>query len=108
MKKPPGTHIATSDTTSITVRGRDLVGDLIGQRTFTEMLYFLVGHRFPTEGQTRVLDACLVTLMEHGWTPTSIVARMIDLQGYYQQPVLADPYPNGASGYNSIHVNVTS
>lgn len=71
------THIATSDATSITVRGRDLVADLIGQRSFTEMLYFLVCHRFPSAGETRVLDACLVTLMEHGWTPTSIITRLM-------------------------------
>lgn len=71
------THIATSDTSTITVRGKDLVHELIGRHGFTETLYFLICNRMPTAGQTRVLDACLVTLMEHGWTPTSIVARMI-------------------------------
>lgn len=70
------TRIATSDETSITVRGKDLVHELVGQRSFTEMLYFLTVHRFPTPGETRVLDACLVVLMEHGWTPSSIIARM--------------------------------
>lgn len=70
------THIATSDATSITVRGHDLVNDLIGKRSFTEMIYFLVCGRMPTANQARVLDACLITLMEHGWTPTSIIARL--------------------------------
>lgn len=70
------TSIATSDTTSITVRGHDLVHDLIGRRSFTEMLYFLIVHRFPTPGEARMLDACLVTLMEHGWTPSSIITRL--------------------------------
>ena len=70
------THIATSDATSITVRGHDLVNDLIGKRTFTEMVYFLVRGRMPNESQTKVLDACLITLMEHGWTPTSLIARL--------------------------------
>ncbi len=70
------TAIGTSDTDSITVRGHDLVHDLVGQRSFTEMLYFLIVHRFPSPGQTRVLDACLVTLMEHGWTPSSIITRL--------------------------------
>ncbi|MBV8915551.1 MAG: citryl-CoA lyase [Acetobacteraceae bacterium] len=74
--KQHATHVATSDATSITVRGRNLVDELIGERSFTEMLYFLICHRFPSPGETRVLDACLVTLMEHGWTPTSIVARL--------------------------------
>lgn len=70
------TNIATSDATSITVRGRDLANDLMGNRTFTEMVYFLLRDRMPTAGETKVLDACLVTLMEHGWTPASIIARL--------------------------------
>ncbi len=70
------THIATSDATSITVRGRDLVHDLMGKVGFTAMVYFLLAGRMPTENQIKVLDACLVTLMEHGWTPTSIIARL--------------------------------
>jgi len=71
------THIATSDAQTITVRGKDLVNELIGRYSFTEILYFLITDRFPSAGQTRVLDACLVTLMEHGFTPTSLVARLI-------------------------------
>jgi citrate synthase len=70
------TNIATSDATSITVRGRDLVNDLMGKHSFTEMVYFLLCDRMPTASETKVLDACLVTLMEHGWTPASIIARL--------------------------------
>lgn len=80
MTRPPthhATHVATSDATSITVRGKNLVHELMGERSFTEALYFLICHRLPSAGETRVLDACLVTLMEHGWTPTSIVARIV-------------------------------
>ncbi len=58
------------------------------------------------------LGAVTWTLWELPWTPTrsdtyAIIARMIDLQGYYQQPVLADPYPNGASGYHRIYVHTS-
>ncbi len=58
------------------------------------------------------LGAVTWTLWELPWTPTSkgayaLVARMIDLQGYYQQPVVADPYPNGATGYDRIYVNAS-
>ena len=49
------THIATSDAKSITVRGKDLVGDLIGRHSFTEMLYFLTCNRFPTRAETDAL-----------------------------------------------------
>jgi citrate synthase len=74
--EPIKTHIATSDATTITVRGLDLVNDLMGKHTFTAVTYFLLRGRMPTPEQTHVLDACLVTLMEHGWTPTSIIARL--------------------------------
>ena len=63
--------------TSITVRGRDLVEDLMGRHTFTVMLYFLVCHRMPEPPETRVLDACLVTLMEHGINPSTLVTRLM-------------------------------
>jgi citrate synthase len=73
----PVTHIATADATSVTVRGRDLVNELIGKHSFTEVFYFLVTGRMPDAAQTRVLDACLVTLMEHGFTPSALIARMM-------------------------------
>ena len=71
------TSICTSDLTSITVRGRDLVNDLIGELSFTEMLYFLCCGRRPDAAELKVLDACLVTIMEHGINPTTIVARLV-------------------------------
>jgi citrate synthase len=70
------THIAGSDATSIRFRGRDLVEELIGRHSFTEVFYLLTCGRLPNPGETRVLDACLVTLMDHGWTPTSLIARL--------------------------------
>jgi citrate synthase len=77
MASAPKTRIATSDEQSITVRGQDLVGEIMGRYGFTEFIYFLICHRFPTLGETRVLDACLVTIAEHGLTPSSIVARLV-------------------------------
>lgn len=71
------THIATATPDSVTVRGRDLINDLVGRHSFTEVLYFLCAGRMPTAGRTRVLDACLVMLMEHGFTPSALVARLI-------------------------------
>jgi citrate synthase len=71
------TKIATSDETSITWRGMDLVHDLLGEYTFTEVLYFLMMSRMPNETERKVLDVCLVTLMEHGMTPHAIVTRLV-------------------------------
>jgi len=73
----PTTRIARHTTEAIYVRGADLVDELIGKLTFTEMMYFqLLGAR-PTPAQTKILDAVLVTLMEHGITPSTIVSRLI-------------------------------
>ncbi|WP_172292119.1 citryl-CoA lyase [Pseudoruegeria sp. HB172150] len=71
------TKIATADATSVTIRGKDLVGDLIGKVSFTELTYFLTTGRMPDAAQTRVLDACLVTLAEHGFTPGALVTRLL-------------------------------
>lgn len=71
------TRIATSDETSITWRDLDLVNDLLGKHSFVEVLYLLICGRMPTATQTRVLDASLITLMEHGMTPHAIVSRLV-------------------------------
>ncbi len=73
----PSTKIAHHTTEAITIRGVNLVDDLIGKLSFTEMMYFLLLGAKPTAAQTRILDAVLVTLMEHGLTPSVIVSRLI-------------------------------
>lgn len=75
--RPDETHIATSDERSITVRGKDLVNELIGHLTYTEMAFFLIRGRRPTRAETTILDACLVTLMEHGLTINTLAARFV-------------------------------
>lgn len=76
-RPPPKTRIARHTADSIFVRDRNLVEDLIGKVSFTEMMFFQLMGKQPTRLQTRVLDAVLVTLMEHGFTPSSIVSRLI-------------------------------
>lgn len=71
------TRIAKITADDVTVRGKSLTRDAIGRMSFTEMTYFHVVGRTPTPGQVRVLDACLVALMEHGLTPSSIAARLV-------------------------------
>src|SRR3546814_15826554 len=75
MTDGPTTRIACSDADSVTIRGENLVDDLIGKKTFTEMVYFLTRGRHPSSTDTAILDACLVTLMEHGFTPAAPVTR---------------------------------
>lgn len=75
--RAPSTRISHHTADAIFVRGASLVDELIGELTFTEMMYFqLMGAR-PTPAQAKILDAVLVTLMEHGITPSVIATRMI-------------------------------
>jgi len=76
-KPPPATRISTYTTHAIYVRDKDLVEDLIGKLGFTEMTFFQILGRMPTGSETAILDAVLVTLMEHGLTPSTISARLI-------------------------------
>jgi citrate synthase len=73
----PATRIARHTAEAIYVRGASLVDDLIGKLTFTEMMYFQMMGERPTPARAKILDAVLVTLMEHGITPSTIVSRLI-------------------------------
>lgn len=71
------TAIATATREDIFVRGRSLTQELLGKLTFTEMMLFQMLGRVPDAGRTAVVDACLVALMEHGLTPSTLAARLV-------------------------------
>jgi citrate synthase len=70
------TSLGTSDTTSIQLLGQDLSADLIGKVGFGELAFWLVALRRPSSSEVRVFEAVLVTLADHGFTPTAIAARL--------------------------------
>jgi citrate synthase len=72
----PYTAICTSDAESITVRGQDLVNDLIGKIDFTSYFWLLVTGQMPNEDQSYFTNAVLVALAEHGLVPSVVAARM--------------------------------
>ena len=72
----PFSAICTSDAESITVRGFDLCGELIGQVGFTEYFWLLVTGQKPTETQKLFADAVLVAIAEHGLVPSVVASRM--------------------------------
>ncbi len=74
---PPTTGISYCTADRIVVRDADLVTELMGKLSFTEMFLFHLLRKRPTHAQTTVLDAVLVTLMEHGLTPSAITTRLI-------------------------------
>src|SRR5438874_1259196 len=74
MEYPTG--IGTSDATSIHLLGHDLAGELIGNIGFGELALWLATQQRPTPQQVRMFEAVLVSLADHGFTPTAIAARL--------------------------------
>ena len=70
------THIAKASAERVDVRGRDLVGDVMGRLTFTEYFHLLLTGDEPTERQRFFLDLVLVAIAEHGLMPSTVAARM--------------------------------
>jgi citrate synthase len=68
--------IGHSTADSITVCGRDLADELMGRVSFTDLAFMLVARRPPTAGEARLFDAVLVSLTDHGLTPTVLAARL--------------------------------
>jgi citrate synthase len=69
------TSLGTSTPDQILLMGEDLT-DLMGSVGFGELAFWLVALRRPTPGETRVFEAVLVALADHGFTPTAIAARL--------------------------------
>jgi citrate synthase len=70
------TAIGSSTPDSITVAGRDLPSEVMGRLSLTELAYLLLAGHEPTSGQRRVLDAVLVSLADHGLTPSALATRL--------------------------------
>ncbi|HKO25183.1 MAG TPA: citryl-CoA lyase [Chloroflexota bacterium] len=70
------TGIGTSDASSIRLLGHDLAGELMGNIGFGELALWLATQQRPTPQQVRVFEAVLVSLADHGFTPTAIAARL--------------------------------
>jgi len=70
------TSLGTSTPDQIRLLGQDLTADLMGQVSFGELAFWLVALRRPTPPETRVFEAVLVALADHGFTPTAIAARL--------------------------------
>jgi citrate synthase len=70
------TGVGASDADSITLMGRDLATDLMGNVTLTELAFLMVQRRMPSPEETCLFDTVLVSLADHGLTPTVLAARL--------------------------------
>ena len=92
---PPVTRLCTHTLTSLHYRDADLVEDLMGKKTFTEVMLMQILGRTPRPVDLRITDVVLIVLMEHGLTPSAIATRLIymsapeNLQGAVSAGLLA-------------------
>lgn len=75
-KQVPFSAISTSNSESITVRGKDLCDELIGKMDFIGYYYFMLTGSPANPTQSALMNATLVALAEHGLTPSVQAARM--------------------------------
>ena len=93
--KTPETRLCAHHLTGMSYRDVDLVEDLIGKKTFTEVMIMQILGRTPRPVDLRIADVVLIVLMEHGLTPSAIATRLIymsapeNLQGAVSAGLLA-------------------
>jgi citrate synthase len=69
-------EMSSSTPDRVIVRGFDLAQDLMGKVNLGDMAFLELTGRLPTEGESVVFNAMLVSLVEHGITPNTIAARL--------------------------------
>jgi citrate synthase len=70
------TALGASDAKTITLLDHDLAEEVMGVVGFGELAFWLATQRRPSPGETRVFEAVLAALADHGFTPTAIVTRL--------------------------------
>jgi citrate synthase len=75
-KKRLKSSMGSSTAGTITVRGHDLVRDLIGKVSLGDMAFLELKGRLPTPQESAVFNSLAVTLVEHGMTPSAIATRL--------------------------------
>jgi citrate synthase len=68
--------IAWSSSDRIVLRGRDLTNDILGHLNLGDVAFLQLTGTMPTPQQSAVFNAIVITLVEHGITPSAIAARM--------------------------------
>ncbi len=75
-RKPIRSDLAWSTADRIVVRGMDLPGEILGSVNLGDMAFLEITGRVPDAKESRLFNAMAVTLVEHGVTPSALVARL--------------------------------
>ncbi|TWD88739.1 citrate synthase [Variovorax beijingensis] len=76
IKKSLHTALGHSTPDRITVRGRDLPSEILGHLNLGDMAFLELTGRIPTPQESVTFNAIVVTLVEHGVTPSALAARL--------------------------------
>jgi citrate synthase len=76
IKKSLRTELGHSTPDKITVRGRDLPAEILGHLNLGDMAFLELTGRIPAPRESIVFNAIVVTLVEHGITPSALAARL--------------------------------
>lgn len=82
MSRKLRSQLGRSTRDQIFVRGHDLTADLIGKVSLGDMAFLEITGRLPNHKESVMFNALVVTLVEHGITPSTIAARLT----YYGAP----------------------
>ena len=88
----------------IVVRGKDLPSEILGHLNLGDMAFLELTGRTPNAKESKIFNAMVVTLVEHGVTPSAIVARLT----YLGAPeALQAAVASGLLGLGSVFVGST-
>ncbi|HEX6266229.1 MAG TPA: citryl-CoA lyase [Burkholderiales bacterium] len=76
MTKPIRSDLAWSSVDRIVVRGKDLPGEILGHLNLGDMAFLELTGRVPDAKESKLFNAMVVTLVEHGITPSALAARL--------------------------------
>ncbi len=95
------TGLGKAEERRILVRGHDLLEELLGKITFTEMTWLMLVGKMPTPQQARMIDALLNILVEHGMVSSVVAARLT----YHTAPeALQGAVVASLQGAGSVHL----
>lgn len=74
--KPIESRIGWSNETTIHVYGNNLTEDMMGKVDLGAVAFLELTSRLPSAGESIVMNAMLVSLVEHGITPSTLATRL--------------------------------